>query len=61
MESTNILQEEDDENISLEEGVCEEKIEMDMFQPKLGEELDLPASPSTNDSNTRTQKSFVIL
>ena len=59
-ESTNILQEEDDENISLEEEECEEEIEIDMFQPKLGEELDLPTSPSTNDSNTQTQKSFVI-
>ena len=36
MESTNILQEEDDENISLEEEVCEEEIEMDVLQPKLG-------------------------
>ena len=51
---------EDDENISLEEEVCEEEIEMDVLQPKLGEELDLPTSPSTNDSNTQTQKSFVI-
>ena len=74
-ESTNILQEEDDkslslgmpvqpqeddENISLEAEVCEEEIEMDVFQPKLGEELDLPASPSTFDSSTQTQKSFVI-
>ena len=58
MESTNILQ--DDENISFEEEVCEEEIEMDVFQSKLGEELDLRASPSTNDSNTQTQKSFVI-
>ena len=68
-ESTNILQEEedknlslgmpvqpqeDDENISLEEEVCEEEIKMDVLQPKLGEELDLPTSPSTNDSNTQT-------
>jgi hypothetical protein len=37
MEGTNILQEEDDENM-----ILEEEIEMDMFQPKLGEELDLP-------------------
>jgi hypothetical protein len=33
MEGNNILQEEE---------VCEEEIEMDMFQPELGEELDLP-------------------
>ena len=60
MESTNILQEEDVENISLKEEECEEEIEKDIFQPKLGEELDLPASPPTNDSSTQTQKSFVI-
>jgi hypothetical protein len=60
MESTNILQKEDDENISLEEEECEEEIEKDTFQPKLGEELDLPTSPSTFDSSTQTQKSFVI-
>ena len=60
MESTNILQEEDDENISLEEEESEEEIEMVMFQPKLGEELDPPTSPSTFDSSTQTQKSFVI-
>jgi hypothetical protein len=74
-ESSNILQEEDDkslslgmpvqpqeddENISLEEEECEEEIEKDIFQPKLLEELDLPTSPSTNDSNTQIQKSFVI-
>ena len=51
---------EDVENISLEEEECEEEIEKDIFQPKLGEELDLPTSPSTNDSNTQIQKSFVI-
>jgi hypothetical protein len=45
MEGTNILQEEE---------VCEEEIEMDMFQPELGEELDLPTS------NTQTKNSFVI-
>ena len=33
---------------------------MDVFQPKLGEELDLLTSPSTFDSSTQTQKSFVI-
>ena len=60
-ESSNILQEEDDENISLEEEECEEEIEMDMFQPNLGEELDLPTSPSTFDSSTQTQKSFCYL
>ena len=58
MESTNILQEEDDENINLEEEECEEEIEMDMFQPKLGEELDLPTSPSTFDSSTQTPLLF---
>jgi hypothetical protein len=51
MEGTNILQEEE---------VCKEEIEMDMFQPELGEELDLPTSPPTYDSNTQTQDSFVI-
>jgi hypothetical protein len=33
---------------------------MDMFQPELGEELDLPTSPPTYDSNTQTQNSFFI-
>jgi hypothetical protein len=51
MEGTNILQEEE---------VCEEEIEMDMFEPELGEELDHPISPPTYDSNTQTQNSFVI-
>jgi hypothetical protein len=51
MEGTNILQEEE---------VYEEEIEMDMFQPELREELDLPTSPPTYDSNTQTQNSFVI-
>jgi hypothetical protein len=60
MESTNILQDMDDESICLEEEVCEAEIEMDMVQPKLGEELNLPTSPSTYDSSTQTQKSFVI-
>ena len=49
MEITNILQDMDDESICLEEEVCEAEIEMDMVQPKLGEELDLPTSPSTYD------------
>jgi hypothetical protein len=44
MEDTNILQEEE---------ICEEEIEMDMFQPELGEELDLPTSPPTYDSNSK--------
>jgi hypothetical protein len=51
MEGTNILQEEE---------VCKEEIEMDMFQLELREELDLPTSPPTYDSNTQTQNSFVI-
>jgi hypothetical protein len=51
LEGTNILQEEE---------VCKEEIEMDVFQPELGEELDLPTSPPTYDSNTQTQNSFVI-
>jgi hypothetical protein len=42
MEGTNILQEEDDENM-----ILEEEIEMNMFQPKTGIELDLPTSPPT--------------
>jgi hypothetical protein len=49
------LQEEDDENM-----ILVEEIEMDMFQPKLGKELDLPTSPLTYDSYTQTQNSFVI-
>jgi hypothetical protein len=36
MKGTNILQKEE---------VCKEEIEMDIFQPELGEELDLPTSP----------------
>ena len=40
-ESTNILQEKEDEQLE-------------------NDELDLPTSPSTNDSNTQTQKSFII-
>jgi hypothetical protein len=55
IEGTNILQEEDDENM-----ILEEEIEMDMSQPKLGEELDLPTSPPTYGSNTETMNSFVI-
>jgi hypothetical protein len=51
MEGTNILQEEE---------VSKEEIEIDMFQPELGEELHLPTSPPTYDSNTQTQNSFVI-
>jgi hypothetical protein len=51
VEGTNILQKEE---------VCEEEIEIDKFQPELGEELDLPTSPPTYDSNTQTQNSFVI-
>jgi hypothetical protein len=51
LEGTNILQ---------EEKVCKEGIEMDMFQPELGEELDLPTSSPTYDSKTQTQNSFVI-
>jgi hypothetical protein len=51
MEGTNILQEEE---------ICKEEIEMGLFQPELGEELDLPTSPPTYDSNTQTQNSFVI-
>jgi hypothetical protein len=47
-------------NILHKEEVCEEVIEMDMFQPDLGEELDLPTSPPTYDSNTQTQNTFVI-
>jgi hypothetical protein len=39
MESTNILQEEDDENISMEEEVCEEEKEY-ICQPKLGDVLE---------------------
>jgi hypothetical protein len=31
-----------------------------MIPPKLGEQLDLPTSPPTYDSDTQTQKSFII-
>jgi uncharacterized protein related to proFAR isomerase len=51
-ESANILQEEDDENISMEEEVCEEEKEEDMVQPKLEDVLE----PLKDDSNTQTQK-----
>jgi hypothetical protein len=37
MGSTNIFQEEDDENISMEEEVCEDDKEEDMAHPKLGD------------------------
>jgi hypothetical protein len=50
MESTNILQEGNDGNISMEEEVCE------MVQPKLGDVLE----PLKDDSNTQTQNSIVI-
>jgi hypothetical protein len=51
MEGTNILQEEE---------VCEEEIEMDLFQPELGEDFDLPTSPPTYDSTLKLKKSIVI-
>jgi hypothetical protein len=56
MESTNILQEENDENISFEEEVCEEESKEDIVQPKLGDVWE----PLKDDSNTQTQNSFVI-
>jgi hypothetical protein len=55
MESTNILQEENDENISMEE-VYEEEKEENMAQPKLGDVLE----PLDDDSNTQTQNSITI-
>ena len=59
MERTNILQEEEDKNLSL--GMPMQSQEDDGNDEQLeNEELDLPTSPSTNDSNTQTQKSFVI-
>jgi hypothetical protein len=50
------LQEENDENISMEEEVCEEIKEQDMTQPKLGEILE----PLKDESNTQNQNSFPI-
>jgi hypothetical protein len=50
------LQEEDDENISIEEEVCEEEKEEHVFQPKLGDVFE----PLKNDSNTRTQNAIAI-
>jgi hypothetical protein len=51
MESNNILQEQDDKNISMEK----EK-EEDMAQPKLGDVLE----PLGDDSNTQTQNTIAI-
>jgi ERCC4-related helicase len=56
MKSTNVLQEEDDEKISMEEEVCEEEKEEDMVQPELEDVLE----PLKDDSNTQTQNSIVI-
>jgi ERCC4-related helicase len=56
MESTNILQKEDDENISLEEEVYEEEKEENMTHPKLRDVLEL----LNDDSNTQTQNSIAI-
>jgi hypothetical protein len=55
MESTNILQEEDDENISVENKVYEEENEA-IVPPKLGDVLE----PPKDDSNTKTQNSIAI-
>jgi hypothetical protein len=56
MESNNILQEEDDKNMSMEEEVYEEEKEEDMTQPKLGDVLE----PLDDYSNTQTQNSIAI-
>jgi ERCC4-related helicase len=55
MGRTNILQEENGGNISMEEELCEEKKE-DRAQPKLGDVLEY----LKDDSNTKTQNSIVI-
>ena len=60
MESANIMQEEDDESISFEKEIYEEEDEEAIVQSKLGEEWDLPPSPSTYDSNSETKNSIVI-
>ena len=58
-ESTNVFQEEEDKNLSL--GMLVQNQEDDGNDEQLeNEELDLPTSPSTYDSNTQTQKPFVI-
>jgi hypothetical protein len=59
MEGTNCLQKEYVENVILKEKIARYNQEA-MIPPKLGEELDLPTSPPTYDSNTQTQNSFVI-
>jgi hypothetical protein len=56
MESTNVLQEEEDENIIMEEEVCEEEKEQYTVQPKLGDVLE----HLKDDNNTQTQNSIVI-
>jgi hypothetical protein len=56
MGSTNLLEDENDENISMEEEVCEKEKEEDMAQPKLGDVLE----PLDDDSNTQTQNSIAI-
>jgi hypothetical protein len=55
MGRTNILQEENGGNISMEEELCEEKKE-DRAQPKLRDVLEY----LKDDSNTKTQNSIVI-
>ena len=55
-ERTNILQEEEDKNLSLGMPMqSQEDAEKEQLE---NEELDLPTSPSTYDSNTQTQKPF---
>jgi hypothetical protein len=56
MESTNILQEEEDENISMEEEVCEEEKEKIWFNLRFWGCF----GTSQDDSNTQTQNSIVI-
>jgi hypothetical protein len=57
IESKNILQEEDDENTSLEEILYEEEKEEDMTHPKLGDVFE----PLNDDSNTQTQNQLPFI
>ena len=67
MDSTNVLQEEDDKSLSLgrpmhtqEDESDEEDNEEDMIPTKLGDVQEPPTSPTKDDSNSQTQNSLVF-
>jgi hypothetical protein len=60
MESTNILQEKDDGNISFEKHIDEEENEEAIVPTKLVDVWDLTPSPPTYDSKSKTENSIVM-